>query len=125
MRCRDLLRLPPVTRSTVGTAVAEIGYLSPDVVYLDVQLGPRSGFEVVEGLRGITKPLIVFTTAAFYDEGWAAGGERPSTSLRPVTSTSAHCVIARRASAMLLTDVAHWNPPVRRPRTVSTTRPSN
>jgi two-component system LytT family response regulator len=48
---------------TVDAAVAEIGYLSPDVVYLDVQLGTRSGFEVVEGLRGITKPLIVFTTA--------------------------------------------------------------
>jgi two-component system, LytTR family, response regulator len=48
---------------TVDAAVAEIGYLSSDVVYLDVQLGTRSGFEVVEGLRGITKPLIVFTTA--------------------------------------------------------------
>jgi two-component system, LytTR family, response regulator len=46
---------------SVDTAVAEIGYLTPDVVY--VQLGARSGFEVVEGLRGITKPLIVFTTA--------------------------------------------------------------
>ena len=48
---------------SVDTAVAEIGYLSPDVVYLDVQLGARSGFEVVEGLKGITTPLIVFTTA--------------------------------------------------------------
>jgi len=48
---------------TVDTAVAEIGYLNPDVVYLDVQLGTRSGFEVLEGLRDIATPLIVFTTA--------------------------------------------------------------
>jgi two-component system, LytTR family, response regulator len=48
---------------TVDAAIAEIGYLNPHVVYLDVQLGVRSGFEVLEGLRGITTPLIVFTTA--------------------------------------------------------------
>jgi len=48
---------------SVDAAIAEIGYLSPDVVYLDVQLGARSGFEVVDGLRGIAAPLIVFTTA--------------------------------------------------------------
>jgi len=48
---------------TVDAAVAEIGYLNPHVVYLDVQLGVRSGFEVMEGLRGIATPLIVFTTA--------------------------------------------------------------
>ena len=48
---------------TVDAAVAEIGYLNPHVVYLDVQLGVRSGFEVLDGLRGMTAPLIVFTTA--------------------------------------------------------------
>lgn len=48
---------------TVDAAVAEIGYLNPHVVYLDVQLGARSGFEVLDGLRGIAAPLIVFTTA--------------------------------------------------------------
>jgi len=48
---------------TVDAAVAEIGYLNPHVVFLDVQLGVRSGFEVMEGLRGIATPLIVFTTA--------------------------------------------------------------
>ena len=46
-----------------------------------------------------------------YDEGWPAG-ERPSASSRPVTSTSAHCDSARRASAMLATGEANWNCPV-------------
>jgi len=36
---------------------------TPDVLYLDVQLGARSGFEVIEGLRGGAAPLVVFTTA--------------------------------------------------------------
>jgi len=59
-----------------------------------------------------------------YDEGCAAG-VRPSASSRPVSSTSAHCDNARRASAMLVTDEPNWNPPVCRPRTVSTARASN
>jgi two-component system LytT family response regulator len=33
------------------------------VVFLDIQLGTRSGFDVLEGLRGRESPLIVFTTA--------------------------------------------------------------
>src|SRR5262249_26083687 len=48
---------------SVDAAIAEIGYLNPHVVYLDVQLGVRTGFEVLDGLRGIATPLIVFTTA--------------------------------------------------------------
>jgi two-component system LytT family response regulator len=47
----------------VDTAIAAITQSIPDVLYLDVQLGTRSGFEVLDGLRGIAAPLIVFTTA--------------------------------------------------------------
>jgi two-component system LytT family response regulator len=35
----------------------------PDVIYLDIQLGTRSGFDVLDGLREIASPLVVFTTA--------------------------------------------------------------
>ena len=35
----------------------------PDVLYLDIQLGNRSGFDVLEALHGIAVPLVVFTTA--------------------------------------------------------------
>ena len=48
---------------SVDAAVAAIESTVPDVVYLDIQLGPRSGFEVLDGLRGTPAPLVVFTTA--------------------------------------------------------------
>jgi two-component system, LytTR family, response regulator len=48
---------------TVETALAEIGARQPDVVYLDIQLGERSGFDVIEAIRGEFSPHIVFTTA--------------------------------------------------------------
>src|SRR5947208_2330859 len=48
---------------SVDEAVAAIGNAQPDVLYLDIQLGTRSGFDVVDGLTATAAPLIVFTTA--------------------------------------------------------------
>jgi two-component system LytT family response regulator len=48
---------------SVDSAVEQISLLKPDVVYLDIQLGARNGFEVVEAIRGIHSPHVVFTTA--------------------------------------------------------------
>lgn len=48
---------------SVDTAIASIATANPDLVYLDVQLGTHSGFDVLDGLRGLASPLIVFTTA--------------------------------------------------------------
>ena len=48
---------------TVDTAIVQITTLQPDVVYLDIQLGDRSGFDVIEAIRGSLSPHIVFTTA--------------------------------------------------------------
>jgi two-component system, LytTR family, response regulator len=48
---------------SVDEAVAAIKAAPPDVLYLDIQLGDRSGFDVIDGLRSIAPPLIVFTTA--------------------------------------------------------------
>jgi len=45
-------------------AVERVEALKPDLIFLDVQMPPFDGFEVVRRLRH--KPLIVFTTA--YDE---------------------------------------------------------
>lgn len=47
---------------TVDTAVEQINRLQPAIVYLDIQLGDRSGFEVIETI-GAEMPHIVFTTA--------------------------------------------------------------
>jgi two-component system LytT family response regulator len=48
----------------VDDAIAAVTNGRPDVLYLDIQLGARSGFDVVDGLRAAdAAPLIVFTTA--------------------------------------------------------------
>jgi len=48
---------------SVDDAVAQIIALKPDVLFLDIQLGARSGFEIVDAIRGVHSPYIVFTTA--------------------------------------------------------------
>jgi two-component system LytT family response regulator len=48
---------------TVDAAIAAIKSAQPDVVYLDIQLGTQSGFDVLDGVRGAVSPLVVFTTA--------------------------------------------------------------
>jgi two-component system, LytTR family, response regulator len=48
---------------SVGEAVAAVKSAAPDVIYLDIQLGESSGFDVIDGIRDVATPLIVFTTA--------------------------------------------------------------
>ena len=48
---------------SVDSAVAAITAHRPDIVYLDIQLGSHSGFDVLEAIRGALSPHIVFTTA--------------------------------------------------------------
>jgi two-component system LytT family response regulator len=48
---------------SVDEAIAAITTAVPDVIYLDIQLGTSSGFDVIDGLRGVASPLVVFTTA--------------------------------------------------------------
>ncbi|HEY3516277.1 MAG TPA: LytTR family DNA-binding domain-containing protein [Gammaproteobacteria bacterium] len=48
----------------VAEAITAVSAIRPDVLYLDIQLGTHSGFDVVDGLRDAeASPLIVFTTA--------------------------------------------------------------
>ncbi len=49
--------------ATVEEGIAAVTAAVPDVIYLDIQLGTRSGFDVIDGLHAIGAPLIVFTTA--------------------------------------------------------------
>jgi two-component system LytT family response regulator len=49
--------------ATVEEAIAAVTAAVPDVIYLDIQLGTHSGFDVIDGLRDVGSPLTVFTTA--------------------------------------------------------------
>ena len=49
--------------ATVDEGIAAVTQAAPDVLYLDIQLGTRSGFDVIDGVRGVGAPLVVFTTA--------------------------------------------------------------
>ena len=48
---------------SVDSGIATVAALTPEVLYLDIQLGSRSGFDLIEGLSGDACPYIVFTTA--------------------------------------------------------------
>jgi two-component system, LytTR family, response regulator len=50
--------------ASVDEGRAAVIAAAPDVLYLDIQLGLQSGFDVIDGIRGVAAPpLIVFTTA--------------------------------------------------------------
>jgi two-component system LytT family response regulator len=46
-----------------GSAVAAIASLSPDLVFLDVQLPGSTGFEIIEQLGASRMPFVIFVTA--------------------------------------------------------------
>jgi two-component system LytT family response regulator len=48
---------------TVEEGIAAVKNAAPDVLFLDIQLGNRSGFDILDGLRDVAVPLVVFTTA--------------------------------------------------------------
>ena len=48
---------------SVEQGIAAVKSSTPDVLYLDIQLGSHSGFDVIDGLRGEAAPLVIFTTA--------------------------------------------------------------
>jgi two-component system, LytTR family, response regulator len=64
---RQLAQLPGVTCvgecGTRAEAVAAIRDRQPDVVLLDIQLGRRNAFEIVEEIGVESMPLVVFVTA--------------------------------------------------------------
>jgi two-component system LytT family response regulator len=49
--------------ASVDEGYAAVLETKPDVLYLDIQLGAATGFDVLERLRGGAAPLVVFTTA--------------------------------------------------------------
>ena len=48
---------------SVESAIEAIGQHQPELIFLDIQLGARSGFEVLEAIEARCSPHVVFTTA--------------------------------------------------------------
>lgn len=70
-RLRNLLSKHPEAElvgecSDGAEAVTTILEQEPDIVFLDVQMPEKTGFEVIQEIRGQVNPLIIFVTA--YDQ---------------------------------------------------------
>jgi two-component system LytT family response regulator len=98
----------------VDPAIAAVRALTPEVLYLDVKLGARSGFDVLDGVRGIAPPLVVFTTA--YSEHAVRAFELQALDylLKPYDRDRFLQSAARVCAALALPDRGDWEERMRR-----------
>lgn len=98
----------------VDTAIAAVRELTPEVLYLDVQLGTRSGFEVLDSLGDIPAPVVVFTTA--YSEHAVRAFEVQALDylLKPFDRDRFLQSAARVRAALLVPDRSDWEERMRR-----------
>jgi two-component system, LytTR family, response regulator len=99
---------------TVDSAITAIQGLTPDVLYLDVQLGTRSGFEVLDGLRGTVPPVIVFTTAYSEHAVRAFDVQALDYLLKPFDRDRFLHSAARVRAALAMPDRSDWEERMRR-----------
>ena len=98
----------------VDPAVAAVRGSTPDVLFLDVKLGTRSGFEVLDGLRDIALPVVVFTTA--YSEHAVRAFEVQALDylLKPFDRDRFLQSAERVRAALLIPDRGDWEERMRR-----------
>lgn len=98
----------------VDTAITAIRGRTPDVLYLDVQLGTNSGFEVLDALHGLMAPVIVFTTA--YSEHAVRAFEVQALDylLKPFDRDRFLQSAARVRAALSIADRSDWEERLRR-----------
>lgn len=98
----------------VDTAIDAVRALTPQVLYLDVQLGTRSGFEVLDSLGNVAAPVIVFTTA--YSEHAVRAFEVQALDylLKPFDRDRFVQSAARIRAALLMPDHSDWEERMRR-----------
>lgn len=100
--------------AAVDAAIEAIRGLAPEVIYLDVQLGTRSGFEVLDALHGSAAPFIIFTTA--YSEHAVRAFEVQALDylLKPFDRDRFLQSAARVRTALLTADRGDWEERMRR-----------
>jgi two-component system LytT family response regulator len=98
----------------VDPAIALIRESAPAVLYLDIKLGTRNGFEVLEGLGDIAPPVVVFTTA--YSEHAVRAFEVQALDylLKPFDRERFLQSIGRVRAALLIPDRGEWEERMRR-----------
>ena len=81
--------------SSVDSAVHAIQTYAPDLVLLDMQLGERTGFEVIQHVGVMRMPPVVFVTA--YDEHAVAAFDAHALDyiLKPIDSDRFHAMLDR------------------------------
>jgi two-component system, LytTR family, response regulator len=98
----------------VDPAIAAVSGATPSVLFLDVKLGTRSGFEVLDGLRDIAPPVVVFTTA--YSEHAVRAFEVQALDylLKPFDRDRFLQSVGRVRAALLMPDRSDWEERTRR-----------
>ncbi|MGH8219049.1 MAG: LytR/AlgR family response regulator transcription factor [Steroidobacteraceae bacterium] len=98
----------------VDPAIARVRESTPAVLYLDIKLGTRSGFEVLDGLRDIVPPVVVFTTA--YSEHAVRAFEVQALDylLKPFDRDRFLQSVGRVRAALLTSDRSDWEERTRR-----------
>ncbi|UWX03610.1 response regulator [Pseudoxanthomonas sp. NC8] len=83
-----------------GSAIAAIGALSPDLVFLDVQMPELDGFAVIEAIGGNRMPAVVFVTAFDQHAVRAFDAQAIDYVLKPVDPERFHRAMQRARSRL-------------------------
>lgn len=99
--------------ATGSATLAAVRELSPDLLFLDVQMPGLTGFEVLAGLGADERPIVIFSTA--YDEYALAAFEVHAVDylLKPFADDRFRAALNRAEEAFRARRIAEWHDRVR------------
>lgn len=93
-------------------AIASTLELSPDLIFLDIQMPGMNGFDVVKGLQSDVLPLIVFTTAYEQYAVDAFDVHAVDYILKPIDQERISRAVERAIKRLLASDERNNKPPI-------------